>query len=213
MPKDRQKNLDGAVALQLEVEAVADQFGAEANVGAWGRKWASAGQATASLSAKTEPNLYCSVETVRGTAGRDGRVWDTSNAGGAPASQPDAVRADRPCRARGNGGASRALREGGHMTDVATLTRKIDQLPTAAIIADPECQLRAACSSVTVTEIGFMGDTQTKQEMNTCSAACVATGCSLKRQLASDLADLLQSPLGVMCRPSRPLCAASGMRR
>ncbi len=38
------------------------------------------------------------------------------------------------------------------MTDVATLTRKIDQLPIAAIIADPECQLRAACSSVTVQE-------------------------------------------------------------
>jgi len=38
------------------------------------------------------------------------------------------------------------------VTDVATLTRKIDQLPIAAIIADPECQLRAACSSVTVQE-------------------------------------------------------------
>ena len=38
------------------------------------------------------------------------------------------------------------------MTDVATLTRKIDQLPIAAIIADPECQLRAACSSATVQE-------------------------------------------------------------
>ena len=38
------------------------------------------------------------------------------------------------------------------MTDAATLTRKIDQLPIAAIIADPECQLRAACSSVTVQE-------------------------------------------------------------
>ena len=33
---------------------------------------------TASSSAKTEPNGYCSVETVRGTAGRDGRAWDTS---------------------------------------------------------------------------------------------------------------------------------------
>ena len=38
------------------------------------------------------------------------------------------------------------------MTDVATLTRKIDQLPIAAIIADPECQLRAACSGATVQE-------------------------------------------------------------
>ena len=38
------------------------------------------------------------------------------------------------------------------MTDAATLTRKIDQLPIAAIIADPECQLRAACSSATVQE-------------------------------------------------------------
>ena len=35
-------------------------------------------QATASSPAKTKPNGYCSVETVRGTAERDGRVWDTS---------------------------------------------------------------------------------------------------------------------------------------
>jgi len=35
-------------------------------------------QATASSPAKTESNGYCSVETVRGTAGRDGRVLATS---------------------------------------------------------------------------------------------------------------------------------------
>ncbi len=38
------------------------------------------------------------------------------------------------------------------MTDAATLTRKIHQLPIAAITADPDCQLRAACSGATVQE-------------------------------------------------------------
>lgn len=38
------------------------------------------------------------------------------------------------------------------MTEAATLTTKFHRLPIAAITADSECQLRAACSSATVQE-------------------------------------------------------------